>query len=158
MIDIHTHLWPAHQSPDYMADYLKKKKEAGQEISLTGPGLLRSMDHCQIHRAVISVLAFDNQMSNSDLAPLHDYVEAQIDQSQGRLAAFCTVQPFREDTFDTMTSLLEKPCFRGLKLHPNIQCFYADDQRVYPFYQWLEEHRYPVLFNTGGIWLYGIRE
>ena len=141
MIDIHTHLWPATQSPDYMADYLKKKKEAGQEISLTGPGLLRSMDHCQIHRAVISVLAFDSQMSNPDLAPLHDYVEAQIDQSQGRLAAFCTVQPFREDAFDTMTSLLEKPCFRGLKLHPNIQCFYADDQRLYPIYQWLEEHR-----------------
>lgn len=158
MIDMHTHLWPAHQSPDYMADYLKKKKEAGQEISLTGPGFLRSMDHCQIHRAVISVLAFDKQMSNPDLAPLHDYVEAQIDQSQGRLAAFCTVQPFREDTFDTMTSLLEKPCFRGLKLHPNIQCFYADDQRLYPIYQWLEEHRYPVLFHTGGIGLNGIRD
>ena len=28
MIDMHTHLWPAHQSPDYMADYLKKKKDA----------------------------------------------------------------------------------------------------------------------------------
>ena len=63
MIDMHTHLWPAHQSPDYMADYLKKKKEAGQEISLTGPGLLRSMDHCQIHRAVISVLAFGERFT-----------------------------------------------------------------------------------------------
>lgn len=50
------------------------------------------------------------------------------------------------------------PCFRGLKLHPNIQCFYADDQRLYPLYQWLEEHHYPALFHTGGIGLNGIRD
>lgn len=83
MIDMHTHLWPAHQSPDYMADYLKKKKEAGRNLP-DRPRSSQIHDHCQIHRAVVSVLAFDSHMNNPDLAPPPRLCEAQIDQSQGR--------------------------------------------------------------------------
>nr|WP_076776504.1 amidohydrolase family protein [Lachnoclostridium phocaeense] len=158
MIDMHTHLWPTGQSPGYMKDYLDKKKKEGINLPLTGPDLLESMDHCGIRQAVISVLAFDSHMENQDLLPLHDYVEKQIAASNGRLAAFCTVQPFRDDTLETLTVLLSRHCFCGLKLHPNIQCFYPDDKRLYPLYRWMESNHFPVLFHTGGIGLKGVRD
>lgn len=158
MIDIHTHLWPSEQSPDYMKGYLEKKRQQGKSVPLSGPELLHSMDICGIERAVISTLAFDNRMTNQALAPLHDYVKQQIDASNGRLTAFCTVQPFETNALDVIKRFLEKSGFRGLKLHPNIQCFYPDDRRLYFLYEWLEAHQYPILFHTGGIGLSGIKD
>lgn len=39
MIDVHTHLWDPAISPQYMADYFQKKKEAGKEICMTAEEL-----------------------------------------------------------------------------------------------------------------------
>jgi uncharacterized protein len=38
---------------------------------------------------------------------------------------------------------------RGLKLHPPVQQFFANDRQVYPLYEVFAEARLPVLFHTG---------
>lgn len=158
MVDIHLHLWPADKSPAYMKDYFESKIASGQEITMTFEEILSSMDACGIDKAIISVLAFDSMMTNEDMIPLHRYAEKQMEKSGGRLAAFCTVNPFCEDTLIYLEKYLEAGAFSGLKLHPNIQKFYPDDERLDRIYKWLEEKKYPVLFHTGGIGLSGIED
>ena len=50
MIDVHTHLWDPAISPQYMADYFQKKKEAGKEIRMTAEELLAHMDRNGIQK------------------------------------------------------------------------------------------------------------
>lgn len=158
MIDIHTHLWPAELSPSYMADYFTKKKAAGEEITMTLDEILSSMEACGIDRSIVLALAFDASISNRALKKQHDYIRRLVASSGGKLAAFCTVNPFEADALPLLKELIQNDLFKGLKLHPNIQCFYPDDERLFPLYAFLEEHSVPVLFHTGGIGLKGVRD
>lgn len=38
---------------------------------------------------------------------------------------------------------------RGIKLHPDFQRFYLDDERAFPIYEIAEERRLPILFHIG---------
>ncbi len=49
----------------------------------------------------------------------------------------------------------EKKAFWGVKLHPFVQGFHPWDERLFPAYQWLEEHGYPLFLHTGFDDLYG---
>jgi len=49
----------------------------------------------------------------------------------------------------------EKRAFWGVKLHPFVQGFDPWDERLYPAYEWLEEHGYPIFLHTGFDELYG---
>ena len=158
MIDVHTHLWPADISPSYMADYFRSRKEAGQEIRMTLEEILCSMDQAGIDRSIVLALAFGASVRNEDLRGQHEYINRLVMESGGRLTAFCTLNPFEENALEYLEKYLAAPSFHGLKLHPNIQCFYPDDERLFPIYAFLEEHQAPVLFHTGGIGLKGIRD
>lgn len=65
MIDVHTHLWDPAISPQYMADYFQKKKEAGKEICMTAEELLAHMDRNGIQKAI----GFDFGISFNDDKP-----------------------------------------------------------------------------------------
>ena len=45
--------------------------------------------------------------------------------------------------------LLATGLVRGLKLHPPLQQFFANDRAAYPLYEVFAEARLPVLFHTG---------
>ncbi len=49
----------------------------------------------------------------------------------------------------------EKKGFWGVKLHPFVQGFEPWDERLFPVYEWLEEHGYPLFLHTGFDELYG---
>lgn len=157
MIDVHTHLWPAELSPVYMEAYFAQKRREGQTIRMTCSEILRSMDECSIDKAIVSTLAFDGEETNAELKVFHEYVREQVELSDGRLMAFCTVKAFDKDNITVLEDLMSKGCFKGVKLHPNIQRFYPDDERLFPVYEWLEKRRLPILFHTGGIGLSGVR-
>ena len=158
MIDVHTHLWDPAISPQYMADYFQKKKEAGKEICMTAEELLAHMDRNGIQKAIDLTLAFHSMMTNLELKTLHSYTSEQVKKSKGRLVAFFTVNPFEDNVMEYVEKYTEKDKFVGLKLHPNIQEFFPDDERLRNIYKYLEEKRMPVLFHTGGIGLSGIRD
>jgi predicted TIM-barrel fold metal-dependent hydrolase len=62
---------------------------------------------------------------------------ASIDPAKGRRAV------------DEARRLIRDHGVRGFKFHPNLQAFFPNDRRVYPFYEVIAEAGLPALFHTG---------
>jgi uncharacterized protein len=64
--------------------------------------------------------------------------------------AFVSVDPTRgPGAVREAKRLLATGLVRGLKLHPPLQQFFANDRAAYPLYELFAEARLPVLFHTG---------
>jgi predicted TIM-barrel fold metal-dependent hydrolase len=72
-------------------------------------------------------------------------------QSNADIAlAFASVDPTRGATaVAEARRLVATGAIRGLKLHPPIQQFFANDRLAYPLYEVFAEAKLPVLFHTG---------
>jgi uncharacterized protein len=64
--------------------------------------------------------------------------------------AFVSIDPMRgAPAVAEARRLIATGAVRGLKLHPPVQQFFANDPRVYPLYEAFAEAKLPVLFHTG---------
>jgi hypothetical protein len=64
--------------------------------------------------------------------------------------AFASVNPHRgTEGVQEARRLVNAGLVRGLKLHPPIQEFFANDRIAYPLYEVFAEARLPVVFHTG---------
>ena len=64
--------------------------------------------------------------------------------------AFCSINPHRGQAgVDEARRLVSAGAVRGLKLHPPVQEFFANDRIAYPLYEVFAEAKLPVLFHTG---------
>jgi hypothetical protein len=64
--------------------------------------------------------------------------------------AFASINPHRgADGVREARRLVEAGLVRGLKLHPPIQEFFANDRIAYPLYEVFADARLPVIFHTG---------
>jgi uncharacterized protein len=68
----------------------------------------------------------------------------------GRLISFCAVDPRRRNSLDILKKAVEEWGMKGVKLHP-CAGFYPDDRSFYPFYEWINDHKLPVLIHSGVI-------
>jgi predicted TIM-barrel fold metal-dependent hydrolase len=63
---------------------------------------------------------------------------------------FISVDPTRgPSAIDEARRLLATGAVRGLKLHPPVQQFFANDRIAYPLYELFADAKLPVLFHTG---------
>jgi predicted TIM-barrel fold metal-dependent hydrolase len=151
IVDVHTHLWPEAATPQPIAEYLAAR-ESPAANQLSYEGLLASMEKSGIERSVVVAMAFSAAMSNEDIAPLNAYVRHEAAKSRGALIPFCTVNPFEDRaTTRALRRAIEEHGFQGLKLHPSLQEFYPNDDRLHSVYGIMEEYRLPILFHSGGI-------
>jgi len=64
--------------------------------------------------------------------------------------AFASIDPARgADGVREARRLVSSKTIRGLKLHPPLQQFFANDRVAYPLYEVFAEAYLPVLFHTG---------
>ena len=64
--------------------------------------------------------------------------------------AFASINPHRgAEGVQEARRLVDAGLVRGLKLHPPIQEFFANDRIAYPLYEVFAEARLPVVFHTG---------
>ena len=67
-----------------------------------------------------------------------------------RLIGFATVDPLSpKKAVEELYHAVNDLGLRGLKLHPQLQCFRPDDERVFGVYEVAEELGIPVLLHTG---------
>jgi len=77
----------------------------------------------------------------------NDRVLAEAEASEGRLVAFCRLDP-REDAVAEAERCLAAGA-RGLKLHPRAECFDFDHPRVEPIFALADERRLPIVIHAG---------
>lgn len=149
IVDIHTHLWPPQKTPDKQKSYFESRGLKIEKI-MSADGLIANMEGY----ADVSVIATLSMApaSNSDLESYHKYVTDCIKKYPGKFYAFCCVDPLGgSESVGYLKKYLDSGDFIGLKLHPNVQSFYPNDERVFPVYECLEKYGLPVLFHSGGI-------
>lgn len=63
--------------------------------------------------------------------------------------AFASVDPARPDALEALEAAFAQPEVMGLKLHPVLQGFYADEERMNPIYELCQKKNKPILFAAG---------
>ena len=65
-----------------------------------------------------------------------------------RVYAYGSVHPDAEDALDELEHIKQSGLF-GVKLHPEYQLFYPDDEKLFPIYEKACELKLPVVFHGG---------
>ena len=69
-------------------------------------------------------------------------------ETAGRIIPFGSVHPDADDALEEL-EFIKKSGLKGIKLHPDYQNFYIDDEKAYPIYQKCAELDLPIVFHAG---------
>jgi len=140
VIDFHTHVFP-HQKASIVLSNLSKKGDIPHFTDGTLPGLMVSMEKAGVHLSVISRITTRADQVMSINRWLHNLKNKNI-------LPLATIHPDMEYG-EGYIEELKNIGFKGIKVHPDYQGFYADDKRMYPFYEILQTLQLPILFHAG---------
>lgn len=73
---------------------------------------------------------------------------AAASQSETNLLCFGSVHPDAEDALSELSRIAELN-LSGIKLHPDYQGFFAEDPRIFPIYEKIQELGLPLVFHAG---------
>ena len=142
LIDFHTHAFPQKLASRALA---KLSFDAGglqPQTDGTLASLKTRMDEDGVDLSVVLAIATNPQQ----MGKVNDYA-IEMDRDS-RITAFGSVHP---DAPDALAELerLKAAGIRGVKLHPEFQGFYADDEKLRPIYRKISELGLITLFHAG---------
>jgi predicted TIM-barrel fold metal-dependent hydrolase len=141
--DVHVHLEVDEQSS---ADDAAKKYFGDPGAPRGAQGLA---EYYRSRNMACVVFTVDETLSGMTRLTNDQVVETASRYSDVMLP-FASINPHRgDDGVREARRLVEARAVRGLKLHPPIQQFFANDRIAYPLYEVFAEARLPVLFHTG---------
>jgi hypothetical protein len=95
------------------------------------------------------IFTVDEKLTGRPPIP-NDEIAAFAAQNADIMFAFASVDPTRgSEAVAEAKRLIAAGGIRGFKLHPPLQQFHPNDQRMYPFYEVINAARLPVIFHTG---------
>lgn len=146
LIDFHTHAFADSIAERAMAKLENTLKVSGRweeppATDGTVSGLLRKMDGCGIDRSVILPIA----TKPSQQKTINDWA---ADVMSDRLICFGSVHPDAEDVFVELERI-KSLGLKGVKLHPDYQGFFANEERILPVYRKCAELGLPVILHAG---------
>ncbi len=142
LIDFHTHCFP-----DKIAERAISKlayASGGLEPYTDGTvsGLKKLMNESGIDAAVVLNIATNaNQQKN-----VNDFA-ASINE-EGRIFSFGSVFPDSEDALSELERIKDLG-LKGVKLHPDYQGFFVDDEKMKPIYKKISELGLITIFHAG---------
>ncbi|MEM2739554.1 MAG: amidohydrolase family protein [Candidatus Bathyarchaeia archaeon] len=109
---------------------------------------LRSFD---VSKAVI--LGLDLSRGYGVKLPRNEELARMISEYQDLFIGFIGLDPLKGDgALDEIDRYIDKRRFKGVKLHPALQGFRPDDERIYPVYELLESIGAILMIHTGFSW------
>lgn len=140
VIDSHAHVFQGHAAPRVMQD-MAERARIPSFADGTLEGLLRSMDDAGVDLSVISRITTRPDHTR----PVNDWLAGL----QGpRIRCLATMNPDLPGLYDEVSRVAEQG-FRGFKLHPDYQGFFADEERMFPFYEAVRDAGMWILFHAG---------
>lgn len=139
IIDAHNHIWPekvASKAKDYLESFTKRKL-----ITLpTADNLLKVMDEASISKSIVSsVASYPRQVVS-----INNWL---FSIKQKRLIPFASIHPFLDGFKDELKRIQDNAY--GIKLHPEFQNFYVDDERAFPLYEEIQKLKLTILLHCG---------
>ena len=141
IIDFHTHAFPDALAPRAMRALLAEAPGIKAYLDGTVGDLLRSMDKAGIEKSVICCIATKPEQSEPILRWC---TEIRSD----RLIPFPSVHP-ADAAFPEGLRRIRAEGFGGIKLHPFYQDFFADEDRMFHFYEEVIHQDLLLVMHTG---------
>ncbi|MGB3906535.1 MAG: amidohydrolase family protein [Anaerolineae bacterium] len=157
VIDFHLHIVdPANLRP-WASDYLQSS--SGEDMDylvqvMTSPELLVQM----LHDNGVDYGVVLTEISPITTGVISNEAVAEFCDGQEALIPFANINPFisANPARELERCVLEMG-FKGLKLYPTYQGFYANDNMIYPLYAKAQELGIPVMIHTGSSIFTGAR-
>ncbi len=156
IIDFHLHAGLYHELHPWVIEWMKNELEDPQSF----------VSDILTRERMVSYLAdngVDYAVALAELSPITTGVlsnegVAELCQGINRLIPFCNINPFLvADLADQLQRYVTEMGFRGVKLYPTYQHFYANESRLYPLYAKAQELQIPVMIHTGSSIFRGAR-
>lgn len=141
IIDFHTHIYPddiARKATDSICNFYGLHTDLVGTVNL----LLSEGKAAGIERFVLLPVAIRPSLVHS----VNDFTSHQVLQHR-EFIGFGTLHAAMAHPLDELERFMVLG-LKGLKLHPDTQGFNADDERLFPVYDALQE-RYPVIIHCG---------
>jgi hypothetical protein len=139
IIDIHTHAWP-----EKISGKARENLESSFKVKLVGEPtldtLLKFMDKNNIDISVICAVATKPEQVPS----INDWL---FSVRSKRIKVFCALHPDYPLWKEELKRIKDKG--DGIKLQPEFQNFYIDEEKVFPIYEMIGELGLPILFHCG---------
>lgn len=142
LIDFHTHAFPekiAARAIETLAH------EAGGLESQTD-GTLASLKE-QMHTDGVDISVVHSIATNPRQQHNVNSYAIEMDREDG-IVAFGSVHPDAPDALEELERI-RAAGLKGVKLHPEYQCFYADDEKMKPIYRKISQLGLITLFHAG---------
>ena len=143
--DSHCHIYPDMLAPravasiDRFYEGLPVKSQDGTVSTLIQTGREQGISHYIVH----SVATRPQQVSH-----INHFISVSVTSSRGSFTGLGTLHPLSEYPEEDFRELLSLG-LSGVKLHPDLQKFRADDPAAMRIYELCEAHGLPVLLHTG---------
>ncbi|MBW6471209.1 MAG: amidohydrolase family protein [Methanosarcinaceae archaeon] len=149
IIDCHTHIFPSRIAQKAAHD-LMHLYGSPPVAGVTAAYLSEHMDHCGVDRSVIlPVATTPDQVRSINTWTLSLLSDCDRFIGLGAMHPdFDTVEDV--ETVGDELERLKKAGIRGVKLHPEFQFFYPDEERMFRLYEAFIEHDMLVFFHAGG--------
>lgn len=142
LIDFHTHAFPERIAGKALAKLSYDAGGLAPQTDGTLESLKARMDADGVDRSVVLSIATNPKQ----MRKVNDYA-IEMDRD-ARITAFGSVHPDAPDALEELERLKDAG-IRGIKLHPEFQCFYADDEKLKPIYRKISELGLITLFHAG---------
>ena len=140
IIDFHTHCFADNIAKNAVTQ-LEKAGDLTAYSDGTINGLLKNMDSIGIDKSVIMPVA-------TKLSQVNTINKWSVDNSTDRLLFFGTIHPDADDAVEVLQQL-KTTGFKGIKLHPDYQGFFADEERMMPIYEAVRDLGLTLLLHAG---------
>ena len=151
IIDMHSHFWPLKYRPPKSKSCLDICSSMAP-FDIDANKLYEKMDQNDIKLSIVLSCLVGTGFPNDEYVECNDYHIEQANSIPGAFLTFCTanVEDIPFSLNEIRRCIEEKGC-KGLKLHPNSQKFFPNEERLYPIYELMQEYQLPITFHTGGI-------
>lgn len=139
IIDIHTHVWP-----DKICRKAQGHLEGLFKVKMVGEPSLRTLQDFMRKNAVdISVI--NSVATKPEQVPIiNDWLFSKRSET---IKIFCAMHPDYPKWKEELQRIKESG--DGIKMQPEFQNFYVDDEAVYPLYEEIDKLGLPLLFHCG---------
>ena len=151
IIDFHVHAFADKIAERAMGQLTKTLSEATEYLTQTTENvpctngtladLIDKMDESSIDKGVLLPIA----TKPSQQTIVNDWAK---ESESDRIIPFGSVHPDAEDALDELERIKEMGLY-GVKLHPDYQDFFVDEERLFPIYEKCVELELPILFHAG---------
>lgn len=144
IIDAHAHIYPAkiaEKATDAIGAFydIKMAMPAGVAERLLDVGKKAGVSRFVVHSCATKA---------AQVRSINEFIKREMDEHKEFLGFMTLHQDLTEEEVEEEVAWCIKNGFKGVKLHPDFQKFYIDDESVDKFYRAVGD-KLPILFHTG---------